>query len=139
MGADEVVRSFWARVQARDWAGVHAVLAPDVVLEWPASGERFHGADAVVTINREYPEGWSIDVIRVVADPDGETVVSEVEVPQDGVGSFAAASFWQVRDGVITAGREYWVACAGEEPPPWRAPYATRYTGRLRSRLAPGP
>jgi ketosteroid isomerase-like protein len=119
-------------MQARDWAGVHALLAPGVVLEYTATGERFEGADAVVAINREYPEGWSIDLLRVVAGPDAATVVSEVQVAQDGVGTFAAASFWQVDDGVITAGREYWVMCAGEEPPTWRDRYATRWSGRPR-------
>ncbi len=132
MRADEIVTLFWERIQARDWGGVHALLAPDVVLEYPATGERFEGADTVVAINRQYPEGWSIHVQRVVAGPDGDTVVSEVEVPQDGVGIFAAASFWQVRDGVITAGREYWVMCGGEEPPAWRAAFATRWSGRPR-------
>lgn len=130
MRADEVVSSFWARMQARDWPGVHALLAPGVVLEWPATGERFEGADAVVAVNREYPEGWTIDVQRVVASVDGETVVSEVEVPHEGLGTFAVASIWQVRDGLVIAGREYWVTCAGEEPPPWRAVHATRYSGR---------
>jgi len=41
--------------------------------------------------------------------------------------------YWQrmqVRDARITAGREYWVTCAGEEPPPWRTRYATRWSGR---------
>jgi ketosteroid isomerase-like protein len=132
MRADEVVTLFWERMQARDWAGVAALLAPGVVLEYPATGERFEGAEAVVAINREYPEGWSIHLHRIVAGPDGDSVVSEVEVSQDGVGTFAAASFWQVRDEVITAGREYWVMCAGEEPPPWRARYATRWSGRPR-------
>ncbi len=132
MRADEVVTLFWQRMQARDWSGVHALLAPGVVLEYPATGERFEGADAVVAINREYPEGWSIDLLRVVAGPDAAAVVSEVQVAQDGVGTFAAASFWQVDDGVITAGREYWVMCAGEEPPTWRDRYATRWSGRPR-------
>ena len=132
MRADEVVTLYWQRMQARDWVGLHAVLAPDVVVEWPASGERFDGPDAVVGVNRAYPEGWSIDVRRVVAGPDGQTVVSEVEVPQDGVGTFAVASFWQVSGGRITAGREYYVTCAGEEPPPWRSQYATPWSGRPR-------
>jgi len=130
MDADEVVRTYWARMQARDWDGVRALLEPGAVVEWPATGERFDGADAVVAVNREYPEGWSIHVVRVVAGPDGTTVVSEVEVPQEGVGTFAVASFWHVRGGRIASGREYWVQCGGEEPPTWRRTYATRYTGR---------
>ena len=132
MTPDEVVTLYWQRMQARDWAGVHALLAPDVVVEWPASGERFEGPDAVVGVNRAYPDGWTIRVQRVVAGPDGDTAVSEVEVPQDDVGTFAVASFWQVRDGLISRGREYWVTCGGEEPPPWRARYATRWSGRPR-------
>jgi ketosteroid isomerase-like protein len=126
----EVVRAYWERMQERDWAGVLAVLDPAVVVEWPASGERFAGAEAVVGVNRDYPEGWSIEVVRVVPGPDG-VVVSEVEVPQEGVGVFAAASFFQVRSGRIVYGREYWVGCAAEEPPPWRKAYAKRYDGRL--------
>jgi len=134
MTAAAVVRSYWERMQARDWQAVHDLLAPDVVLEWPATGERFVGADAVVAVNRDYPEGWSIDVVSVTSGTAGERTVSEVEVTQEGVGVFAAASFWDVRDGLIRRGREYWVQCGGEQPPSWRAGYATRYSGRLRDR-----
>jgi ketosteroid isomerase-like protein len=131
----EVVREFLTRMQARDWEGAHGLLAPDVVVEWPATGERFAGADAVVAVNRDYPEGWSIDVVGVVEATDGRTVLSEIEVPQEDVGVFAAASVWDVTGGVIVRGREYWVQCGGEEPPAWRANYAGRYTGRLRNPL----
>ncbi len=128
--ADAVVRTFWERMQARDWPGVAATLAVEVEVEWPATGERFRGREAVVGVNRAYPEGWAIHVVRLVPDPGGTTVVSEVEVPHEGVGVFAVASFWTVRDGLITRGREYWVRCAGEEAPPWRAAYAEQYDGR---------
>ncbi len=133
MNGTEVVRAFWERIQARDWAGVGAVLAPDVVVEWPATGERLHGRDAVVGVNRAYPEGWSIRIVRLVQDGDPSaagTVVSEVEVPHEGIGVFAVASFWHVEGGLITRAREYWVQCAGEEPPAWRAELAQRYDGR---------
>src|SRR5918912_815876 len=99
MSADAVITGFLGRVQARGVAGFGQRLAPDVAVEWPASGERFRGREAVVAVNREYPEGWSIDVVRVVPAPDRETVVSEVEVPHQGVGVFAVTSWWRVRAG----------------------------------------
>jgi ketosteroid isomerase-like protein len=132
MRAAEVVWGLWERIQARDWPGLRALLAPEIVLEWPATGERFEGPDAVVAVNKDYPEGWSIDVVRVVPGPDGQTVVSEVEVPHADAGTFAVASFWQVRNGRVTAGREYWVQCGAEQPPSWRADHASRYSGRPR-------
>ena len=91
----------------RDWQGVAGLLADDVVVEWPASKERMVGAANVVAVNAEYPEGWSIRVLRVVAD--GAEVVSEVEVPH-GDDVHRAASFWTVEDGRIVRGREYWTA-----------------------------
>lgn len=132
MIAEDVVRQFWRRMQARDWAGLEALLCADLTVEWPATGERFHGPEAFVAVNREYPEGWSIEVVRVVAGPDGDTAVSEVVVPHDGVGTFAVASFWNLRDGLVVAAREYWVQCAGEHPPSWRAGRAEGYDGRPR-------
>ena len=77
----EIVRELWDRIQARDWAGVGELLADDVVVEWPVSGERIVGRANFVGINSEYPEGWAIMVLRIVAD--GEVVVSEVEVPHE--------------------------------------------------------
>ncbi|WP_326763670.1 nuclear transport factor 2 family protein [Streptomyces sp. NBC_01591] len=64
-------------MQARDWAGVGELLAEDVVVEWPVSGERIHGRENFVRINAEYPEGWLIKILRVLSS--GNEVVSEVE------------------------------------------------------------
>ena len=122
MQPEQVVRQLWNRISARDWPGVSQLLAPDVRLQWPATGEVFVGAGNFVAIQSEYPEGWSINVLSVLVQ--GRTVVSEVEVPHEEFGVFRAASFWTVGDGVITAGTEYWVTVRGEEPPDWRARYA---------------
>ncbi|MFD8428378.1 MULTISPECIES: nuclear transport factor 2 family protein [Streptomyces] len=116
-----VVREFWARMQARDWAGLGALLADDLVVEWPVSAELIEGRANFVSVNAEYPEGWSIEVIRVVAD--GESVVSEVEVPHETVGVHRVVSLWTVRDGRITAGREYWTAPGSDPSPQWRAAF----------------
>ena len=119
----DVVHAYWDRIEGRDWEAVRALLADDVVVEWPASKERMVGAANVVAVNAEYPEGWSIRVLRVVAD--GAEVVSEVEVPQ-GADVHRAASFWTVEGGRIVRGREYWTAVGADPSPAWRAPYVER-------------
>lgn len=119
----EVVRTLWERIQGRDWTGARALLAEDVQVEWPATRELISGADNFISVQSEYPEGWRIRVLSVVQE--GDTVVSEVEVPHEGLGVFRAASFWTVRGGLIARGREYWVTVGGETPPDWRRAFAT--------------
>src|SRR5258708_16387826 len=82
----EVVRALWNRIQDRDWVGVGELVAEHAVIDWPASRERITGRGNFVAVNREYPEGWSIHVLRVVAEDD--QVVSDVEVPHSGLGTF---------------------------------------------------
>lgn len=121
------MQAFWDRIQARDWEGMRETLHDDVVVDWPASGERFVGADNVVAVNREYPEGWSIHVLNIVSS--GDSVVSEVEVPHEGVGTFRVASFWHVRDGRIQRGTEYWIEVDQDEAPAWRQPFTDTGSG----------
>lgn len=124
MEPTKIVQELWDRMQARDWPGLAALLAEDLVVEWPVSAERIVGRDNYVRINAEYPEGWTIRVLRIVAD--GDTVVSEVEVPHDTMGVHRVASFWTVRDGAIVTGREYWTSLGADPSPQWRAAYVQR-------------
>jgi ketosteroid isomerase-like protein len=121
MQPSDVVTALWERIQARDWAGVAGLVADDAVVEWPVSSERIVGRDNYVAVNREYPEGWSIRVLRIVAE--GDQVASEVEVPHAGLGVFRVASFWTVADGLIVRGTEYWTSLGTDASPPWRAAY----------------
>jgi ketosteroid isomerase-like protein len=121
MEPSEVVRALWDRIQARDWNAVAGLFAEDAIVEWPVSAERIVGRDNYVAVNREYPEGWSINVLRVVAD--GDQVVSEVEVPHAELGTFRVASFWTVTGGMIVRGTEYWSSVGGDEAPLWRVAY----------------
>lgn len=119
-----IVQEFWDRMRARDWEGLGGLLADDLVVEWPVSAERIVGRADFVSVNAEYPEGWSIHVLRIVAD--GEVVVSEVEVPHDTIGVHRVVSIWTVRDGRIVAGREYWTEPGSDPSPEWRAAYVRR-------------
>ena len=117
----DVVEALWHRMQARDWTGMAELLADDMVIEWPVSAERIVGRDNYITINAEYPEGWTIHVLRIIAD--GDTAMSEVEVPHDATGIHRVVSIWTVQDGRIVAGREYWTQPGMDPSPGWRAAY----------------
>ncbi|MDQ6820551.1 MAG: nuclear transport factor 2 family protein [Actinomycetota bacterium] len=124
MEPKSVIEKLWERIQARDWRAVGDLLEEDLVVEWPATAERIEGRSNYVAVNSEYPEGWTIRVLRIVAE--GDDVVSEVEVPHEVMGVFRVASFWTVRDGRIVRGREYWTGLGAETPPEWRAGYVKR-------------
>ncbi|MEU0114650.1 nuclear transport factor 2 family protein [Streptomyces bobili] len=79
-------------MQARDWTGLGDLLAEDVVVERPVSGERIEGRGNFMSVNSECPEGWAIKVLRLL--PSGDVVVSEVEVPHETMGVHRVVSFW---------------------------------------------
>jgi hypothetical protein len=112
-----LVRALWAHVQARDWVAMRAAFADDVVTLWPVTGERFDGADMIVRVNAEYPEGWSIEVQEIDALTDGR-VHSIVEVPH-GERHFFAHSRFTFAGTQIAQLCEHWATA--EAPPAWRA------------------
>jgi hypothetical protein len=124
MDSATVIRELWSRTQARDWTGVTELIAPGAVIEWPVSGERFTGRDNYVAMNRAYPEGWEIKILRVIGD--GDQAASEVEVPHEMLGLFRVVSFWHVKEGQVVRGTEYWTNPGSEMPRPGREAYAER-------------
>lgn len=119
----EPVRLLWQRMEARDWEAVAAQLDPEVVVDWPNTGERMRGRGNYLAVQREYPEGWHIEVLRIV--DGGDQVASEVRVDRGGQ-RFYASSFFELADGRIVRAVEYWSSGEPEEPPAWRAPWTER-------------
>jgi ketosteroid isomerase-like protein len=115
----EVVSRFWDRIQARDWEGLGALLAEDFYVEWPDTRLRIRGRENFVEFNRTYPEGWTIEVLGIVAQE--ETVISEVRVPHSAQGIYYVISIFTVDDDRLVHGREYWLEEHTEELPPERA------------------
>jgi GNAT superfamily N-acetyltransferase len=115
-----LVRALWAHVQARDWAAVRATFAADATLDWPCTGERLVGADVIVRVNAEYPEGWTIRVhaVDALADCGGKgRVHSVIEVIHPPHRFFAHSRF--AFDGPrIASVIEHWGQV--EAPPAWR-------------------
>lgn len=109
-------QQLWALYQARRWNEARALFAPDATCDWPATRERFSGAEAIVHVNAVYPEGWTIHLLNTQPLPDGRALTL-VRVDQDGQ-SFYATSFFTVAGGHITHLVEYW---ADTQPAPaWR-------------------
>ncbi|MEM9202795.1 MAG: nuclear transport factor 2 family protein [Actinomycetota bacterium] len=119
MSPGAVVRSFFERMQAREWDGAGSLLAEDVLIDFTETGERFEGA-GFLAMNRAYPEGWTIDVVEVLAVDDRVAVQVKVTQPPT---VFWCAGFYRVADGQICSGVEHWVTAGSAEPPRWRAPF----------------
>jgi GNAT superfamily N-acetyltransferase len=115
-----LVQTSWAHVQARDWAAMRAAFTDDATMDWPVTGERFSGADAIVRANAEYPEGWSIAVRSIDALVPGSSghVHSLVEVTQ-GTDRFFGHSRFTFQATRIAHVCEHWATA--EPPPAWRA------------------
>jgi ketosteroid isomerase-like protein len=116
----EPVRRLWERLEARDWDAVAAQLHPDAVVDWPNTGERMRGRENYLAVQREYPEGWHIEVLRVV--DGGDVVVSEIRVDQAGK-RFFAVSLFELSGGQIVRAVEYWSDGEPAPAPEWRAPW----------------
>jgi SnoaL-like domain len=117
--AESVVREFWRLMATNDFHSVKAVLAPEVILEWPQTNERIRGAENFARVNSEYPTTgqWQFRINRLIRSA-GE-VVTQVSIT-DGTQSAEPVSFFTVVAGKITRLVEYW-------PEPYAPPENRRH------------
>jgi hypothetical protein len=62
------VRKHWDELKEGDNAAAHSVYHPDVVLEFPQSGERFEGLANFQEWRSKYPAKVDYRIRRMVAD-----------------------------------------------------------------------
>ena len=105
--AEAVVREFWRLMGTNDFHAVIAVLAPELVVEWPQSGERMRGPENFARMNAEYPTTgrWRFNINRLVSS--GEEVVTQVSLTDESQ-SAEPISFFTVRAGKVVRLVEYW-------------------------------
>ena len=113
----------WELCEARTWDHAAALLDDAFVAEWPNSGERIRGPRNFIDVQRFYPEGWRVEVLRVLGD--GTRAAAEVRVPH-GDDTFYCAGFYEVQDGLIRAATEYWSDGRPSDAPAWRARWVER-------------
>jgi hypothetical protein len=131
----DIVRSFWERVEARDWDDARDLLADDLVVVWPATRERFEGADTFIALNQNYPGEWHIDVQAVHAD--GRNVLAWVTVRIGDQLTFCAQRSI-VTDRLIRSLVEIYVDEGESEPPAWRVELLSRIATKT-TEPAPSP
>ncbi|MDG4783699.1 nuclear transport factor 2 family protein [Micromonospora sp. WMMD961] len=66
--ARQTAHAYVDLLERRDWAGLAALLADDLVYEMPQTRERIRGKDAFLQFNTEYPGDWHLRPRRVIAD-----------------------------------------------------------------------
>jgi ketosteroid isomerase-like protein len=117
----QLVRTLYERYQARNWSDAALLLHEDSTVLMPATNEQLIGRDQVIGMQRDYPEPWGdLQVLRVIGDERSAVAELEVVAP---ITVFRCAAFWDVHDGLLHRGVEYWVTVGGEETPPDRRRY----------------
>jgi SnoaL-like domain len=118
---EQLVRTLYEQYQARNWPDAALLLHADATVLMPATSEQLIGRDQVVGMQRNYPEPWGdLQVLRVIGDERSAVAELEVVAP---TALFRCAAFWDVDEGLLHRGVEYWVTIGGEEPPPDRRRY----------------
>ena len=115
--------ALYQRYQARNWSDAALLLHEDATVDMPATNEQLIGRGQVIGMQCDYPEPWGdLQVLRVIGDEWSAVAELEVLAP---AASFRCAAFWDVDEGLLHRGVEYWVTVGGEEPPPDRTRYGS--------------
>ena len=114
--AADTALAFWRAVDQSDFEAAAALMAPEVVVDWPLSNERMLGPENWKQVNVHYPGRWRASVESVVAD--GNAVVTTTHVSDGGI-RVIAISFFTIEDSRITRLVEYWPETYAS--PAWRS------------------
>jgi ketosteroid isomerase-like protein len=118
-----IALAYIENLENRDWSGLTALLADDVVYETPQTRERIRGRPAFLQFNIEYPGDWHLRVRRVVADGRLAALWLDVRVGAER----QDACVWVELDeqGRISRVTDYWPE--PYDPPPGREHLVERW------------
>ncbi len=118
-GTRALIEQHWQASQDGDAATEHAIYAADAVLEYPQSGERFHGRATIQAQRGGHPAVRHFAVRRIQGA--GDLWVSEVVISYDGVPTHSV-SIMEFTGDQVTHETQYF---ADPFPAPaWRAALA---------------
>jgi hypothetical protein len=123
MNSIDLVKRFWQLFSGQKWQEAKALLAPDLVVEWPQSRERMNGPDNFIDVNLNYPGNHKIEILR--ADILGSTVITTVWIVSDEGQKTFANSYFEIREGLIARIEEYWAEPSSA--PEWRRKWVELY------------
>jgi hypothetical protein len=115
----------WQASEEGDAEAEHAIYAPDAVLDYPQSGERFRGRDTIRRQRGGHPAERHFEVRRLMGA--GDLWLSECVITYDGAPTFSV-SIMEFADGLVTHETQYFADPFA--PAPWRAAMAERMPDR---------
>jgi ketosteroid isomerase-like protein len=104
----ETMMRFWAATESGDEAALIALVHPDVVMEWPQSGERFTGVDNALGALRAQEQKPEI-AGEPMLDGCGDVWVARVPL-RYGEDIYHYVGIFTVEDGRIRHSTEYFGA-----------------------------
>ncbi|MEU8791286.1 nuclear transport factor 2 family protein [Streptomyces sp. NPDC048643] len=115
----------WRASELGDIDAEHAIYAPDAILDYPQSGERFRGRAAISAQRGGHPASRHFTVLRIVGS--GDQWVSQCVITYDGVPSYSV-SIMEFADGHVAHETQYFAEAFGA--PEWRTALAEPMPGR---------
>ncbi len=102
----EIAQAYVERTERRDWPGLRALLAEDVVYEMPQTRERLRGQATFLQFNQTYPGDWHLTPRRIVADGRHAAAWLDARVGDE---TMEACVWLDVsEEGLITRVTDYW-------------------------------
>ena len=119
------IEEHWQASESGDSQVEHAIYSADAVLDYPQSGERFRGRDAIAEQRGAHPANRHFTVLRMVGG--GDLWVSECVITYDGVPSYSV-SIMEFANGYVVHETQYFANVFGA--PEWRTALAGPMPGR---------
>ena len=94
----------WESSQRGDADAEHAIYAVDAILDYPQSGERFHGRSTIRAQRGGHPAERHFRIVRIRGG--GDLWVSECVITYDGVPT-NSVSIMEFADGLVTHETQY--------------------------------
>ena len=121
------VEEHWRASERGDAEAEHAVYASDAILDYPQSGERFRGREAISAQRGGHPASRHFTVLRITGV--GDLWVSECVITYDGVPSYSVSVMEFDHEHVVHE-TQYFADPFGA--PEWRTKLAEPMPGRRR-------
>jgi hypothetical protein len=94
----------WHASECGDIEAEHAIYAPDAILDYPQSGERFHGRSRIQAQRGGHPAERHFAIRRILGG--GDLWVSECVITYDGVPTHSV-SVMEMSGGLVTHETQY--------------------------------
>ncbi len=124
------IAEHWQASESGDTEVEHAIYSEDGILDYPQSGERFRGREAIAAQRSAHPADRHFSVLRITGR--GELWVSECLITYDGVPSYSVSVMEFGSDAVVHE-TQYFADPFGA--PAWRTPLAESMPGRTITRV----